>query len=121
MAMLIFALALAAPTALSERHQRDIACVVEIAVLAEQQKRLGGEGAELEALGKRWTGIVGARIVEETGQPRELVAVAMTEAAKNRAGRIVANDSGSSCIRQMQAELAIADAVSAPLPKPVKQ
>ena len=118
--MLIFALALAAPTPLTETHQRDILCVVEIAVMADEQKRGIANGPDLRVNGKRWAGLVGARIVQETGQPRELVAVAMTEAAKARAGQITVNDK-SACIRQMNDELAIADAAEAPLPKPMKQ
>lgn len=117
--MLIFALALATPTALTEAHQRDIFCVVEIAVLAEEQKRGLPHDASLPQEGMRWAGIVGARIVQETGQPREIIAVAMMEAAKARVGQIMVNDK-SSCIRQMKSELAFADAADAPLPKPVK-
>jgi hypothetical protein len=118
--MFIFALALAAPTALTDAHQRDIFCVVEIAVLADEQRRGEPHDASLPAEGKRWAGIVGARIVQETGQPREVVAVAMMEAAKARVGQIMVNDK-SSCIRQMKSELVIADASDAPLPKPVRQ
>jgi hypothetical protein len=120
--MLIFALALANPTPLTEAHKRDIACVVEVAILAEQQRRGIWNGPDLQVNGKRWTGIVGARIVQESGQPRELVAFAINEAAKERAGRIEVNDTGSACIRQMTAELAVADADAAnrPLPKPIK-
>jgi hypothetical protein len=117
--MLIFTLALASPTPLTDAHQRDIFCLVEIAVLAEEQKRGEPHDASLPANGKRWAGIVGARIVQESGQPREVVAVAMMEAAKARVGQIMVNDK-SSCIRQMNAELAIADAADAPLPKPVQ-
>ena len=117
--MLMFALALAAPMPFTEIHQRDIACVVEIAVLADEQKRgVMGGGADAQASGKRWAGLVGARIVEETGQPREVVAFAMTEAAKARAGNNVAPDSVA-CRQQMNAEIALADAANAPLPKPL--
>jgi hypothetical protein len=118
--MLVFALALATPAPLTETHQRDIACVVEIAIMADEQKRGAPHDADLTANGKRWAGLVGARITQETGQPRELVAVAMIEAAKARAGQITVNDK-SSCIRQMKAELVAADADNAPLPKPTKQ
>lgn len=118
--MFIFAFAFATPTPLTETHQRDIACVVEIAVLADAQKRGVAGGADVQTSGRRWAGIVGDRIIAETGQPRELVAVAMTEAAKARAGRIADNMSVDACARQMVGELAIADAAAAPLPKPVR-
>ncbi len=118
--MPIFALALVAPSALTEIHQRDISCVVEIAVQAEAQKRGSAQGADVQANGRRWAGIVGDRIMFESGQPRELVAVAINEAAKARAARPFDSSALSACIRQMTDELVIADAASRPLPKPVK-
>ena len=118
--MLIFTLALAAPTALTQTHQSDIACVVEIAVLANAQKRGASGGDDVRTDGRRWAGIVGDRITSESGQPRELVAVAMTEAAKTRAGRPDNAVALTACTQQMKRELAIADAANAPLPKPMK-
>ena len=118
--MLIFALAFATPTALTEAHQRDISCVVEIAVLADAQKRGVAGGADVQASGRRWAGIVGDRIMFETGQPRELVAVAMNEAAKAWAARAKDGATVAACTRQMNSELAMADAAGQPLPKPVK-
>jgi hypothetical protein len=120
--MFIFMLALAtqAPTVLTDIHQRDIACVVEIAVLVNAQKRGGSDGPIVEADGKRWAGVVGDRIMFETGQPRELVAVALNEAATARAGRPSDKTMVASCIQQMTNELAIADAANRPLPQPVK-
>lgn len=119
--MLIYALALAAPTALTEAHQRDINCVVEIAVLANAQKRGLVSGKDVQANGRRWAGIVGDRIMFETGQPRELVAVAMNEAATARAARTDNATALSACSKQMNDELAIADAAGAPLPKPLSR
>lgn len=118
--MIVLAFALAAPTPLTDVHQRDIACVVEIAVLADAQKRGLAGGADMQSSGRRWAGIVGDRIMFETGQPRELVAVAMNEAAKSRATRSIDNEAVAACSRQIKAELAIAAAADAPLPKPVK-
>ena len=117
--MLIFALTLAAPTPFTEAHQRDIACVVEIAVLADGQKRGVVGSPDVQLPGKRWAGIVGDRIMSETGQPRELISFAMTEAARAQAARGKVSDS-SACINQMKIELATPDAVNEPLPKPVK-
>ena len=118
--MVIFALALAVPTPLTEIHQRDISCVVEIAVLANAQKRGVTGGADVQTDGRRWAGIVGDRIIAATGQPRELVAIAMTETAKARAARADDAAALSTCKQQMTNELASADAATAPLPKPVK-
>ena len=118
--MLMLALALVAPGAFSETHQRDIACVVEVAVLADSQKRGVAAGGDVQASGKRWAGLVGARIVEQSGQPRELVAFAMTEAAKARQTK-PSDDAGLAiCISQMNMELSAADAANAALPKPVR-
>jgi hypothetical protein len=117
--MLVFALTLAA-TPLTATHQRDIGCVVEIAVLADAQRR-GAATGDIAASGRRWAGIVGDRIMFETGQPRELVAVAMTETAKARAGRQTDPAQIAACTRQMTTELAVADAADAPLPKPITQ
>lgn len=119
--MLIFALVLAAPTPLTEIHQRDISCVVEIAVLANAQKRGIIAGSDVQAKGRRWAGIVGDRIMFETGQPRELVAVALNEAAQARAAQAADDATVAACAKQMNKELAIADVAEAALPKPVKQ
>jgi hypothetical protein len=104
--MLIYALALIAaePTALTDIHKRDIACVVEIAVIVEQQKRSSAAQGELAQNGKRW----------------ELVAFAMNEAAKQRAVNSAPVDAGAGCIQQMHAELTAVDAANMPLPKPEK-
>lgn len=120
--MLIFALLLApvAPSALSEIHQRDIACVVEIAVQADAQKRGIAGGTDVQANGKRWAGIVGDRIVFETGQPREVVALAMQEAAQASATKPRDGAVLDACTRQMLRELAAASAADQPLPKPVQ-
>ncbi len=116
----------AAPTApipLTETHQRDIGCVATLALVAADQK--AGRLADVPAVGepgRRWAGIVGQRIVDETAQPRELVAIAMNEAAKAQVSR---NESAAArqtrianCTLRMQSDLAAADAANAPLPKP---
>lgn len=120
--MLLFALMLApaAPSALSEVHQRDIACVVEIAVLADAQKRGVAAGPDMQQRGKRWAGIVGDRIVFETGQPREVVALAMQEAAQSGSGKMRDGGLVAACTRQMDRELAASSAADQPLPKPVQ-
>lgn len=123
MHMMIFAMALAAttPSALTEAQQGDIACVAVLATLAEKQ-RLGTapSGApDVRQSGKRWAGIVGSLITAQSGQPRELVAVAMAEAAKAEFQRPSDLARINSCAVQMNAELANADLIDKPLPKPV--
>lgn len=122
--MMFFALALAAttPSALTDAQQGDIACVAALATLAEKQ-RLGTASpdiADIQQSGKRWIGFVGSRIADQSGQPRELVAVAMTEAAKAEYQRPSDLAQLNKCTLQMTAELANADIIDAPLPKPVK-
>lgn len=129
--MLIFALALAVPTPLTEIHQRDIGCVAALGLVADEQRR-GVQGnvdfPDVRETGKRWTAIVGQRIMAETGQPRELVAFAITEAVKAEQDHVLAApDAGRTlkarldvCVSLMQAQLAEVDAANLPLPKPVK-
>jgi hypothetical protein len=117
----VYALALSASSALTETHQSDIACVATLATLAERQ-RLGTAPSDLPNVGqsgKRWAGIVGSRITEQSGQPRELVAVAMAEAAKAEFQRPSDPATIHKCAMQMSQELAIADISDQPLPKPV--
>ncbi len=121
--MILFFMALAAPppSALTDQHQADIACVVALARLAEKQ-RLGtapADAPDLQLTGKRWAGIVGSRITEQSGQPRELIAVAMAEAAKAEFARPSDPAQISTCTLQMTADLAQADMIDKPLPKPV--
>jgi hypothetical protein len=85
--MLIYALALtaAAPTPLTEAHQRDIGCVAVIGIIAHEQRE--GKAAakgfpDVRETGKRWAGIVGQRVMDESGQPREVVAFAMKAAVE---------------------------------------
>lgn len=121
--MIFFAIALVAipPSALTDAHQGDIACVAVIATLAEKQ-RIGTASADapdVRQLGKKWAGIVGNRITIQSGQPRELVAVAMAEAAKAEFQRPSDLARINYCAVQMTAELANADSINKPLPKPV--
>ncbi len=121
--MILFFMALAAPppSALTDQQQADIACIVVLATMAEKQ-RLGtapADAADLQQTGKRWAGIAGSRITEQSGQPRELVAVAMAEAAKAEFSRPSDPAQISKCVLQMTSELAQADMIDKPLPKPV--
>lgn len=83
--MLIFALALAAtePTPLTDMHQRDIGCVAAIGIIAHEQRE--GKAAlndypDVRETGKRWAGIVGDRVMAQSGQPREVVGFAIQTA-----------------------------------------
>ena len=120
--MIFFAIALvAAPSALTDAHQGDIACVAVIATLAEKQRTgtAPADAPDVRQSGKRWAGIVGNRVTTQSGQPRELVAVAMSEAAKAEFQRPSKLERINACAVQMTAELASADSIDKPLPKPV--
>ena len=121
MIFVAIALAAAAPSALTDAHQGDIACVAVIATLAEKQRTgaAPSDAPDVRQSGKRWAGIVGSRITAQSGQPRELVAVAMAEAAKAEFQRPSDLTRINSCAVQMATELASADSIDKPLPKPV--
>ncbi|MFZ1564895.1 hypothetical protein, partial [Sphingorhabdus sp.] len=83
----IFALMLAPnpPLPLSDAQMRDIGCVAAIGIIAHEQR--SGQGAsqsypDMRESGKRWAGIVGDRVMEESGQPREVVAFAIKQAVE---------------------------------------
>lgn len=114
----IFALMLAPnpPVPLNEAQTRDIACVATMALVVDERP-------DLAKPAKRWSGIVGQRVMDESGQPRELVATAMIESANAQArlveGVEARNRRIALCQAIMQAELAAIEAASTPLPKPV--
>lgn len=115
----IFALMLAPnpPVPLNEVQMRDIACVATMALAV-------GERPDLAKSAKHWSGIVGQRVMDESGQPRELVATAMIESANAQArlseGVDARNQRIVQCQTIMYAELAAIEAASTPLPEPVK-
>jgi hypothetical protein len=123
--MLIFALALTAaqPTPLTEMHQRDIGCVAVIGIIAHEQragKAVLQDFADVRETGKRWAGIVGDRIVFETGQPREVVAFAIRtavgaeqdNAAKSSDPAAFVRDRFNQCKAVMDSQLAVAETLT---------
>lgn len=138
--MLFFTLALAAPVIAASNiaapvpftptHQRDIACVAVMALHAQDRRRKApgyDRFPDVQLRGKTWAGIVGDRIIDETGQPQELVGFAMTEAARAEQARLrVANEPASveqerfnECLPLMEADLAADALVNKPLSKPL--
>ena len=113
------------PVIFTAEQQRDITCVAVLAMASAAQKR--GDNmlelpADLPLNGKRWTAIVGQRVMEQSGAPKELVAIAMTEAAKAEQAALqsatdpkgLAKERINACLPLMQADLL----ANAPLPKP---
>ncbi len=134
--MILFALAffadpvVAPSTPLTADHQRDISCVAFFGVAANIQRReITGYGPlpDMKADGPRWAGIVGERVMRETGQPKELVGFAIQEAVPG-AQRVFQMHNPypgierrlAECEPIMRADLAAANAANVPLPKPVK-
>ena len=121
----IFALMLAPnpPLPLSDAQMRDIGCVAAIGIIAHEQR--SGQGAsqsypEMRESGKRWAGIVGDRVMEESGQPREVVAFAIKQAVEAEQGQAMkAADPAAyvqtrigQCKPIMDAQLGAADAAT---------
>jgi hypothetical protein len=115
----IFALMLAPnpPLPLNETQMRDIACVATLALAVSER-------TDLAAPARRWSGLVGQRVMDESGQPRELVATAMIESANAQAKLADSVEARGQRVAQCEAimygELAAVDATSAQLPEPVK-
>ncbi|RDV06065.1 hypothetical protein DXH95_01045 [Sphingorhabdus pulchriflava] len=124
----IFALMLAPnpPVPINEAQMRDIGCVATIGIIANEQ-RTGQELPEtfpdLRESGKRWAGMVGARVMEESGQPREVVAFAIQQSVEAEQARVIEmNDAKDPmdyvrgrvklCKAFMDAQLAAADAAT---------
>lgn len=83
--VLTLALAPAQPVPLNDLQMRDIGCVAAIGIIAHEQ-RSGQDAlqnyADVREDGKRWAGIVGQRVMDESGQPREVVALAIKQAVE---------------------------------------
>ena len=114
----IFALILAPnpPVPINDVQMQDIGCVAVIGIAAHQQR------SKQDALlthpnlgedGKRWAGIVGDRVTAATGQPREVVALAIQMAVKAEQDKAGAADEPSTgfqerltkCVGAMYANL----------------
>lgn len=103
---------------------RDIGCVAVIGIIAHEQ-RSGLDAlkdyADVRDDGKRWAGLVGQRIMDESGQPREVVAFAIKQSVDAEQARAIKLESATKakayartrfdeCKAVMDADLAAADA-----------
>lgn len=122
----IFALMLAPnpPVPINETQIRDIGCVAVIGIIAHEQ-RSGAEAlaryADVRESGKRWAGIVGERVMQESGQPREVIAFAIKQAVEAEQAKVIGMDDDAKskdyvrnrfneCQAVMDSQLAAADA-----------
>jgi hypothetical protein len=126
--LLALASATLQPPTMTAIHQRDLACVAFFGVAAAKQRSgISGYGMipDVRTDGPRWAGIVGDRVMRETGLPKEVVGYALQESVPD-AQRIFMlhnpypqiESRVSQCAPIMRKDLAEADALSKPLPKP---
>lgn len=75
------------PTPLTDAHSEAIGCVAVIALVADQQKK-GAQGfssyGDLNDKGPIFAANVGEQVLKETAQPRELIAFAIQESAREQ-------------------------------------
>lgn len=118
----IFALILAPnpPVPINDLQMQDIACVAVIGLAAHEQRSKQGALSAYPNLGedgKRWAGIVGDRVTAATGQPREVIALAINMAVKAEQDRAGSADEPSTgfqerltkCVGAMNANLGAID------------
>ena len=118
----IFALMLAPnpPVPINALQTQDIGCVAVIGIAAHEQRSKQGALSNYPNLaedGKRWAGIVGDRVMEATGQPREVVALAIQMAVKAEQDKASAAEEPSTglqerltkCVGAMNANLGAMD------------
>ena len=119
----IFALILAPnpPVPINDLQMKDIGCVAVIGIAAHEQRSKQGALSNYPNLGddgKRWAGIVGDRVMAATGQPREVVALAIQMAVKAEQDKAGAADEPSTgfqerltkCVGAMNANLGAIEA-----------
>jgi hypothetical protein len=112
---------------MTEQHLRDIRCVAFFGVAASFQRQgITGYGlTDVRVDGPRWAGIVGDRVMRETGLPKEVVGFAIQEAVPPVQTIFMYNNPlpyieeyEAECIPLMRVDLAADDLENKPLPKP---
>jgi hypothetical protein len=114
-------------TNMTEQHLRDLHCVAFFGVSASILRRgtTGYNLVDVRTDGPRWAGIVGERVMRDTGLPKEVVGFAINEAVPDAQRIFQLNNpdpmiqkTQAECLPRMRGDLAAADAQNAPLPKP---
>jgi hypothetical protein len=123
---MVLVLSLFASVALTEVHQREIGCIALLGLLAEDQRRsaIDADFPDVTIKGRIYAGIVGPRIVAQSGLPQEVIGqaiIAVAEAARAQSnasleGKAELRSRVDNCLPLMEAELL----ANAPLPKPQK-
>jgi len=72
---------------------RDIGCIATLAIIADEQ-RSGTDAAlrfpSVMQRGRTYAGLVGTLIVEQSGQPREVIALAIRQSAQDQRAMLAA-------------------------------
>ena len=77
----------ALPQPLTETHMRDIGCVATLGLVADEQRRGISSSLrfpDVQERGSKFAGIVGTRVMQETGQPKEVVAGAISQSVNDQ-------------------------------------
>jgi hypothetical protein len=85
--LLLQPLPAALPQPLTETHMRDIGCVATLGLVADEQRRGISSSLrfpDVQERGSKFAGIVGTRVMQETGQPKEVVASAISQSVNDQ-------------------------------------
>lgn len=109
-------------TPLSELHKRDISCVATFAIVASEQE-LGTTNAMrypmLSERGRTYAGLIGERVMAETGQSREQVRDAILASVADQQAKAKAAGEPSEVVEtEMTKCLPLLEAALPPKPKP---
>lgn len=77
----------ALPQPLTDTHMRDIGCVATLGLVADEQRRGISSSLrfpDVQERGSKFAGIVGTRVMQETGQPKEVVAGAISQSVNDQ-------------------------------------
>lgn len=110
------------PVPLDQMQRRDLSCVAVLAIIASEQER-GIESALdyplLSERGATYAGLVGERIMDETGRSKEQVREDILAAVKDQQAMAVAAADPEELLRsEMATCLPLLDAAVPPKPKP---
>lgn len=119
----------AAPAAaITDDQQRDIDCVATFGLIAYEQSR-GAPGADrfrsIAEPGKTYAGLVGSRLIEESGLSRDVIGAAIAQSAQAQASAAMAAgdpmpflaERYALCEPLLDAEIAAAGDLPLPTPK----
>ncbi len=96
------------PQPLTETHMRDIGCVATLGLIAADQRKGMASSIRFPNVmerGKTYAGIVGERIMAETGQSRDVVRLAIGQAVEDQQNRAIAIEKGGGDAKATFAEL----------------